>query len=134
LFLKHITATPIADTTRENVVLEPRFTSSPAKSQAARRAAPVLRQIVARGRWAIATDGAQWILRRRRGDRWQNLSFVRTTRDVLARCMRENGARPDEMVLLARLPDRFQDARQIDLNTCSVRSAGKTALPTGVTS
>ena len=89
------------------------------------------RQIVARGRWAIATDGVQWVLQRRRGDRWQNLSFVRTTRDVLARCMREHGASPGEMALLAGLPDRFQDAPQTDKNMCGVRSAGETALPDG---
>ena len=62
------------------------------------------RQIAAQGRWAIATDGAQWILQRRRGDRWQNLSFVRTTRDILARCLREKGAQPD--ALATRLPAR----------------------------
>jgi hypothetical protein len=89
------------------------------------------RQIVARDRWAIATDGTQWILQRRRGDRWENLSFVRTTRDILARCMRQKGALPAEVGLLAGLPDRFCDGPQIDLNTCSVRFAGKTALPDG---
>ena len=93
-----------------------------------------LRQVVAQGRWAIATDGIQWVLQRRRGDRWENLSFVRTTRDILARCLREKGARPDEMGLLAGLPDRFHDGPQIDLNTCSARSADKTARPTGVAS
>ena len=93
-----------------------------------------LRQVVAQGRWAIATDGVQWILQRHRGDRWENLSFVRTTRDILARCMREKGAQPDEMGLLAGLPDRFQEAPQTDKNTCGVRSADKTAPPTRVTS
>ena len=83
-----------------------------------------LRQIVARGRWAIATDGVQWILQRRRGDRWESLSFVRTTRDILARCMRQKGVRPDEMGLLAGLPDRFQDGPRIDLDTCGAYSAG----------
>jgi hypothetical protein len=41
------------------------------------------RQLVVNGRWSIATDGVQWILQRRRGHRWENLSFVRTTRDIL---------------------------------------------------
>jgi hypothetical protein len=90
-----------------------------------------VRTVVAYGRWAVAADGLQWILQRRRGDRWENLSFVRSTKDTLARCMREKGARPDEMGLLAGLPDRFHDGPQIDLNTCSTRSAGKTAPPDG---
>jgi len=81
-------------------------------------------QIIAQGRWAIATDGVQWILQRRRGDRWQNLSFVRTTRDILARCMREKGASAGEMTFLAGLPDRFQEASQTDKNMCSVRCGG----------
>jgi len=107
---------------RSIVVLVRPNNETPRNSQAAH-----IRQIVARGRWAIATDGIQWILQRHRGDRWQDLSFVRTTRDILARCMREKGARPDEMGLLAGLPDRFHDSLQIDLKTCSVRFADKTA-------
>jgi hypothetical protein len=46
--------------------------------------------------WAVGTDGIQWILRRRGGvDRrsgrtvWADLSFVRSTKDILERCMRE---------------------------------------------
>src|SRR5262245_21979701 len=90
---------------------------------------PMDRQIVVDGRWSIATDGLQWILQRRRGQRWESLSFVRTTRDILARCMREKGASPGEMAFLAVLPDRFQEAPQTDLNKCSVRSGSVSATP-----
>jgi hypothetical protein len=48
--------------------------------------------------------------------------------------MREKGARPDEMDLLAGFPDRFQDAPQTDKNMCGVRSADKTAPPTRIAS
>lgn len=47
------------------------------------------------GDWALASDGVQWMLMRRRtrpvGAHWQPVSFVRSTRDILARCMREKG-------------------------------------------
>lgn len=57
--------------------------------------------------WAIATDGIQWILQRQRGDgRWRAVSFVRTSKDTLRRCCRENGATGIES-LLAPLPDYF---------------------------
>jgi hypothetical protein len=40
------------------------------------------------GDWALASDGVQWMLMRRRtrpaGAYWQPVSFVRSTRDVLA--------------------------------------------------
>jgi hypothetical protein len=62
--------------------------------------------------WAVASDGCQWILCRRRVDKgklyWKPVSFVRSTKDILARCMREKGV--DETtaaVLLAGLPDTF---------------------------
>jgi hypothetical protein len=64
----------------------------------------------------------QWILQRRRGQRWENLSFVSTTKAILARCMRENGAKADEIAFLRGLPDRLHDACPVDKNTCSVRS------------
>jgi hypothetical protein len=37
------------------------------------------------GDWAIADDGHQWIVQRRRGGQWQNISFVRSTKKVLKR-------------------------------------------------
>jgi hypothetical protein len=42
------------------------------------------------GSWSLASDGMQWILQRRAGaDGWRAVSFVHSTKDVLARCMRE---------------------------------------------
>lgn len=61
-------------------------------------------------RWALATDGVQWILQRQSGsDHWQAVSFVRTTREILARRMREKGvpALAAEQLLKA-LPEDFE--------------------------
>ena len=52
------------------------------------------RQIMIDGMWALATDGFQWVLQRRHdrhGTHWHGVAFVSTTKDVLERCMRENG-------------------------------------------
>jgi hypothetical protein len=68
------------------------------------------RQFAVSGRWALASDGLQWILQRKRSGRppWRAVSFVRSTKDILARCMGENGATPDEIhSLLAGLPGTF---------------------------
>jgi hypothetical protein len=65
-------------------------------------------QIVAVGQWAVAIDGAQWILQKRLGTRgkWYPVSFVRSTKAILARCMRENGVEPQVAEkLLASLPE-----------------------------
>lgn len=60
--------------------------------------------------WAVASDGLQWMLMRRihrkRGDCWDPVSFVHSTRDVLARCMREKGIEPAAQ-LLSGLPETF---------------------------
>ena len=42
---------------------------------------------------------------------WYPVSFVSSTRDILARCMREKGCGPDLEVLLAGLPETFKDWR-----------------------
>jgi hypothetical protein len=67
------------------------------------------RVFVTAGDWALATDGLQWILRKRfPGGDWKALSFVRSTKEVLARCMAEKGVDvPTADFLLAGLPDRF---------------------------
>jgi hypothetical protein len=63
--------------------------------------------------WAVASDGIQWILLRRRSRRlggWIPVSFVRSTRDILARCMREKGADEDTArFLLSGLPPSFDE-------------------------
>jgi hypothetical protein len=45
------------------------------------------------GDWAVGADELQWILfRRQKGNTpWRGVSFVRSSRDILARCMREKG-------------------------------------------
>jgi len=65
-------------------------------------------------KWALASDGIQWMLMRRKtrksGPYWQAVSFVRSTKDILARCMREKGT--DERsagFLLLGLPDTFDE-------------------------
>jgi hypothetical protein len=69
------------------------------------------RQIAVCGDWAILTDGVQWIVARRKGpDGWRGVSFVRSDRSILRRCLREKGAdvaTVDE--LTAGLPTSFDD-------------------------
>ena len=68
------------------------------------------RQFAISGRWALAADSLQWMLQRRAGQRWQSVSFVSSTRDVLLRCMREKGCpRADAERLLAGLPSTFEE-------------------------
>ena len=62
------------------------------------------------GDWALASDGIQWMLMRHRKGRhpWYPVSFVHSTKDVLARCMREKHIDADTAsLLLAGLPDTF---------------------------
>jgi hypothetical protein len=68
------------------------------------------RQFAVSGRWALASDGLQWMLQCWRGQHWQSVSFVRSTRDILARCMREKGCPPEDAErLLAHLPATFDE-------------------------
>jgi hypothetical protein len=61
------------------------------------------------GDWALASDGIQWMLMRRYKDgKWRGISFVRSSRDILERCIREWGV--DNALaaeLLAGLPTSF---------------------------
>ena len=55
------------------------------------------RQFAVSGDWALGADSLQWILYRRRSRAkggWDAVSFVGSTREVLARCMGEKGC-PD---------------------------------------
>jgi hypothetical protein len=68
------------------------------------------RVLACAGDWAVRADGLQWILERRAGKGWRSVSFVRSTRDVLVRCMREKGTEPHTAdLLLSRLPDTFDE-------------------------
>jgi hypothetical protein len=97
-------------TWREIVSQPPTLISPPATQESASLASPQPeeRQIASAGAWAIASDGIQWIVRRYRGNRWRSLKFVRTTKTVLARCLREAGASVVDIdALLDGLPDEF---------------------------
>ena len=73
-----------------------------------------LRQIRDANEWSLASDGLQWILQHRRQKNgrtsWRPVSFVRSTRAILARCMREKGVpTADAEQLLAGLPPTFDE-------------------------
>jgi hypothetical protein len=73
------------------------------------------------GDWALASDGLQWILQRRYGTGWRNVSFVRSTKDVLARWMREKGVPVfDARSLLSGLPDTFDQWKALQHATGDV--------------
>lgn len=69
------------------------------------------RQFATSGSWALGSDGLQWILYEQRSKAhggWKTVSFVRSTKDILARCMREKGCpEQDRAALLAGLPETF---------------------------
>jgi hypothetical protein len=70
------------------------------------------RQFAISGNWALATDGVQWILQRRRqtngSPSWRPVAFVRSTAIILVRCMREHGVPPEDTDrLIGGLPGQF---------------------------
>ena len=72
------------------------------------------RQFAISGKWALAADRLQWMVQRRYMSKgqpgWQSVSFVASTRNVLARCMREKGCPPaDAERLLTGLPSTFEE-------------------------
>ncbi len=69
-------------------------------------------------RWALATDGIQWIVQRARRNRnkeggleWRSVAFVASDKGVLHRVLREKGAVIDSEGLeaLRRLPGTFRE-------------------------
>jgi hypothetical protein len=61
--------------------------------------------------WALSADRLQWMLMRwRKGPQpWYGVSFVSSTKEVLARCMRGKGVPPDDAKrVLDTLPDTFK--------------------------
>jgi hypothetical protein len=73
------------------------------------------RQFAVSGHWALAADRVQWSLQRHNEgkDPWRPVSFVRSTRDILARCMREKECPPEDADrLLAGLPSTFEEWRR----------------------
>jgi hypothetical protein len=78
------------------------------------------------GNWSIADDGNQWIVQRRRGDQWHAVSFVRSTKAVLARCLREAGATSADInALLDPLPERHPTCPEAYGARYSIRSDRK---------
>jgi hypothetical protein len=72
------------------------------------------RQFAVSGKWALAADRLQWMVQRQymsKGQvKWQPVSFVASTKDVLARCLREKGCPPADVErLLAGLPAAFEE-------------------------
>jgi len=74
------------------------------------------RQFAVSGDWALGADSLQWILYRRRSRAkggWDAVSFVGSTREVLARCMGEKGCPDgDRARLLDILPPTFDQWRE----------------------
>jgi hypothetical protein len=69
------------------------------------------RQLMICGKWAVASDGMQWILQRQNGSHWRNVSFVRSTKDILAQRVREKDCPPEvAQRLLEAVSRRFADA------------------------
>lgn len=81
------------------------------------------------GDWAVGADELQWMLMRRRTRRaesyWQPVSFVRSTRDILARCMREKGV-GEETLFAAVAGGREPPRRKVkELVAIASRRSGK---------
>jgi hypothetical protein len=70
------------------------------------------RQIIAVDGWAVTTDGHQWILQRLRGEQWAGVSFVHSTRDILARCLAEKGVPPETAKQLLAAVGKTFDQKQ----------------------
>jgi hypothetical protein len=58
---------------------------------------------------ALGEDDLQWILFRKRGADWRGISFVRSTKAILLRCIREADCKPvpEAFDALERLPTTF---------------------------
>jgi hypothetical protein len=89
--------------------------------------------IATSGDWSVTSDGLQWILRKRRTLKGEPVgvavSFVHSTRDILARCMREKGCPPEAATsLLAAVSSEFSPRQAPD-----PMAPGKTAESEAVT-
>jgi hypothetical protein len=75
--------------------------------------------------WALASDGVQWELLRRMGEKnWRAVSFVRSTRDILERCMREKGVGAAQArFMLDGLPDTY-DQYKIAVSASEAKAEG----------
>lgn len=59
--------------------------------------------------WALSADRNQWMLCRKRGPKWQPVSFVGSNKGVLRRIMREDGVTctPEADAAVNALSDEF---------------------------
>jgi len=94
--------------------LERRPQAGPKGQLKSREGSMTDRQFAISGKWALAADRLQWMVQRqcmRKGQiDWHSVSFVSSTRDILARCLREKGCPPaDAERLLAGLPSTFEE-------------------------
>ncbi len=83
------------------------------------------------GRWALASDGLQWILLHQQGrEKWYGISFVRSSRDVLARCCCEKGVPADDARrLLDGLPATFDEWQASRLEPGAAQLSRKVSQP-----
>jgi hypothetical protein len=72
---------------------------------------PTDRQFRMSGRWALASDGIQWVLQRGKGKQWEGVKFFRSTKAHLAYRMRQMMPAEDAERLLDGLPDTFDEWR-----------------------
>jgi len=61
------------------------------------------------GRWALASDGIQWVIQRQNGpDSWQSVKFIHTDKAWLEYRLRQLAPAEDAERLLEGLPDTFE--------------------------
>ncbi len=65
--------------------------------------------------WALGSDACQWMLLRRRNFRtecgWKPVSYIVSNKDILRRCIAENGIKPTQaaQAKISALPFQFRD-------------------------
>jgi hypothetical protein len=65
-------------------------------------------------RWALASDGGQWVVQKQAGDSWVALKFIRSTKDTLEWSMGRAGV-PCHIreQLIEGLPETFDEWREL---------------------
>ena len=77
--------------------------------------------------WALGADDKQWMLlrgRKRHAETvWQPIAFIASTKDILRRCMANNGVQPTSEAedQLNALPECFRDWRSTYTSKSNVR-------------
>jgi hypothetical protein len=69
------------------------------------------RQFRVSGDWALASDGMQWMIQRRKGDGdvWVSVKFIDSTKEWLAYRLKQLAPPADADRLLEGLPDTFDE-------------------------